>query len=99
MTFFEEKAGRQDAKREGEDKEPTTKSKTERLVFALAFDDTREGISIAGVEKQGASVNYLLGNDKAGWKTDIPTYKGIVYKGVYKEIDFRGTWRRQNHQI
>lgn len=32
-------------------------------------------------------VNYLLGNEPAGWLTGIPTYAGVRYGGVYPGID------------
>ena len=86
--FRGESGALKSAKKDGEKRESSDKNKTERLVFALAFDNARKGISIAGLEKQGAKINYLLGNE-AGWKRDIPTYKGIVYKGVYRGIDLK----------
>ncbi|MGQ0669857.1 MAG: DUF7948 domain-containing protein [Actinomycetota bacterium] len=32
-------------------------------------------------------VNYLLGSEPAAWLTDIPTYAGVRYGGVYPGID------------
>ena len=72
-----------------ENKRHRGENKAERLVFSLLFDKANKGVSIAGLEKQKAKANYLLGSDKAKWKTDISTYEGIVYKGVYKGTDFR----------
>ena len=32
-------------------------------------------------------VNYFLGNDRAKWRTDIPTYRRVRSEGVYPGID------------
>lgn len=32
-------------------------------------------------------VNYLLGNDRARWRRNVPTYSQVRYKDVYKKID------------
>ena len=63
--------------------------KTERLVFNLGFENAREGILIEGLDRQDARINYFVGNDRNKWKRGIPTYKGVVYKGVYKGIDLK----------
>ncbi len=63
--------------------------KRERLVFNLRFENARKGVLIEGLERQTGEVNYFVGNDKSKWKTRIPTYKGIVYKDVYRRIDLK----------
>ena len=75
---------------EGTEKGPQTSGvKTERLVFSLGFENAQKGILIEGLDRQGAGINYFVGNDKSKWKAGISTYKGVVYKGVYKEIDLK----------
>ena len=34
-------------------------------------------------------MNYLIGNDPENWQTDIPIYKELIYKGLYKGIDLK----------
>ena len=34
-------------------------------------------------------VSYLRGADPAGWQTDLPTYGGLVYSGLYAGVDLR----------
>ncbi len=36
-------------------------------------------------------VNYFLGNDPTKWRTNIPTYSGLTYKGLYPGIDLSYT--------
>ena len=38
--------------------------------------------------KQG-KVNYFIGKDPKNWKTNIPTYGAILYKGIYPGIDMK----------
>ncbi len=67
----------------------TTGVKTERLVFNLGFENARKGVLIEGLDRQGAGINYFVGNDRSKWKTGIPTYKSVIYQGVYKGIDLK----------
>jgi len=67
----------------------TTGVKTERLVFNLGFGNARDGVLIEGLDHQDAGVNYFTGNDRSKWKTAIPSYKGVIYQGVYKGIDLK----------
>jgi len=43
-----------------------------------------------GIEKAKTKINNFIGNEKKGWKMDIPTYNAInlgeVYKGVYLSL-------------
>ena len=67
----------------------TTVVKTERLVFNLGFENAQRGVLIEGLDRQDAGINYFTGNDRSKWKSGIPTYKGVVYQGVYKGIDLK----------
>jgi len=66
-----------------------TGKKTERLVFNLSFENAQNGFLIEGLDRQDAGINYFVGNDRSKWKAGIPTYKGVVYQGVYKGIDLK----------
>jgi hypothetical protein len=41
------------------------------------------------------TVNYFLGKDPAKWQTNLPTYGGITYSGLYPGVDlhYEGTQR------
>ncbi|MBN1830337.1 MAG: SBBP repeat-containing protein, partial [Deltaproteobacteria bacterium] len=75
---------------EGAEKGRQTKAiSKERLVFNLGFEHARKGIPIEGLDRQAARINSFTGNDRSTWKTGIPTYKGVVYRGIYKGIDLK----------
>ncbi|MDQ1335758.1 MAG: hypothetical protein QG552_2708 [Thermodesulfobacteriota bacterium] len=61
----------------------------ERLVFNLAFENAGKGALIEGTGRQDGKINYFVGNDRRQWKTDIATYNGVLYKGIYKGIDLK----------
>ncbi len=63
-------------------------AKNERLVFNLGFEKADKQVTIKGIERQAAAINYFVG-PQSNWKTDIPTYKGIIYKEVYPGIDLK----------
>jgi hypothetical protein len=56
---------------------------------------------LAGEAESPAKVNYLTGSDPAGWRTGIPTYSRVRYRGIYPGIDlvFYGNGRRLEHDF
>src|SRR5437870_217105 len=42
---------------------------------------------LEGLESLEGKSNYLIGNDRAGWHTNIPTFAQVRYTGVYPGID------------
>ena len=43
--------------------------------------------AVAGLEPLPGRVNYLIGDNKAKWHTDIPTFGQVKYSGVYPGVD------------
>jgi hypothetical protein len=58
-------------------------------VVRLTFDGANPTPEIAGAERLPGIANYLIGNDPAKWRTNVPTYAGVVYKGLYPGVDLR----------
>ena len=42
---------------------------------------------VLGLAELPGKVNYFLGQDPAGWHTDIPTYAKVAYQDVYPGVD------------
>jgi len=63
--------------------------------ISLKFSSDRSIRPEAKGELEG-KVNYFIGNDPAFWRTDIPTFKEVVYREVYPGIDlvYSGNQRR-----
>ena len=81
----------------GDRQSTISKSETIKL-FPLGGNKDPE--IVAGGLQEG-KVNYLIGNDPKKWKTNIPTYKAVVYKDIYKDIDmkFYGNNRQMEYDI
>jgi hypothetical protein len=43
--------------------------------------------SIAAAEPLPGTANYFIGNDPAFWRTAVPTFAQVHYRGVYPGID------------
>ena len=62
-----------------------SKSVTEAIRMQVA--GARSGIRVTPAEKLPGTVNYLVGNDAAKWRSNIPTYARVKYEGVYPGVD------------
>ena len=56
---------------------------------------------IIAVDPQEGKVNYFVGSDPGKWKTNIATYKAVIYKEIYPGIDlkFYGNNRQLEYDI
>ncbi|MDI6703393.1 MAG: SBBP repeat-containing protein [bacterium] len=66
-----------------------SKFEIERLTFSLKFLRVNKEIEIEARGLQEGRINYLIGNDPDKHRTNIPTYKEVVYKNLYPGIDLR----------
>jgi hypothetical protein len=57
--------------------------------------------AVEGVNELEGKVNYLLGNDPARWRTNIPTFSRVRYCAVYPGIDlvYYGNQRRLEYDF
>ncbi len=61
----------------------------ERLALSLDFLGANSQPTIEGSGKDDGTVNYLVGNDPEQWHTNVPTYRELVYRDIYPNIDLR----------
>ena len=59
------------------------------------------GVKLVGLEPQEGKVNYLIGNDRKKWHSDIPAYGAVLYREAYPGIDlkFYGVSRKLEYDI
>lgn len=57
--------------------------------------------SISGQGELPGQSHYLIGRDRAGWRTGIPSYARVLYRDVYPGIDlvFYGRERQLEHDF
>jgi hypothetical protein len=63
-----------------------------RTALGLRFVNGDPHVELAGRGLSSGTVNYLLGNDPARWRTGLPAYESVVYRDLWPGIDllFRG---------
>ncbi len=57
-------------------------------ILRLRFDGA-DAVRLVHSERLPGTVNFLIGNEPSGWRTDLSTYAGIIYEQLYPGIDLR----------
>ena len=65
------------------------KEKTRGLALALRFVGSNPRTVLDAEQRAPGEINYIRGNDPAGWQTQLPRYGQIVYRELWKGIDLR----------
>ncbi|MHB1455860.1 MAG: DUF7948 domain-containing protein, partial [Armatimonadota bacterium] len=75
--------------------------KRQHAVLKLTFKGADPKCRVEGMDKLPGTTNYMIGNDKSKWHTDVPTYKGVIYKNVWRGIDviYRGDRNQLKYDI
>jgi hypothetical protein len=70
-------------------------------VLKLSFVGADPGCEAEGTDELPGKVNYLVGKDQSKWHTDIPTFKGVIYKSVWPGIDvaYRGDRQQLKYDV
>ena len=67
-------------------------------VVRMRYLGAKAAPDIGGLDPQGGRANYLIGNDPAKWKTDVPLYGRVAYRSLYPGIDMvysaQGRWMK-----
>ncbi|MEW6745176.1 MAG: SBBP repeat-containing protein [Planctomycetota bacterium] len=53
----------------------------------LTFEGAASGVIVEGMDPLPGRYNYLLGNDPSRWRTEVPAYASIRYRGLYRGVD------------
>jgi hypothetical protein len=62
-------------------------SDVKQAVVRITLDGAKPDPLGVGLEPLPGKVNYLRGNDRGNWQTNIPTYAKVSYESVYPGID------------
>ena len=62
----------------------------------LKFLGGRAATAITGRDQLATKSNYFIGNDPKQWRTNVPNYSAVEYRGIYSGVDavFHGDNRR-----
>jgi len=56
-------------------------------VLRLSLVGSRPDVEVTGESELAGRIHYLLGNDPAGWQTNVPTFGRVRYSDVYSGVD------------
>jgi hypothetical protein len=56
-------------------------------VIRMVLYGANSGVEPEGLERLPGIVNYMVGNDRSRWHTDVPNYGRVRYGGVYPGVD------------
>jgi len=63
------------------------RDKKEGLALSLRFLDANSRVTVEGHREDAEKIHYLLGNDPAKWRTELPAYRDVVYRELWPGID------------
>jgi len=100
ITFDLWEAGRR-ARRDIKAWKPSKPGMRKHAVLKLTFKGADPDCLVKGMDQLPGKVNYMIGKDKSKWHTNIPAYKGVIYKSVWRGIDviYRGDRRQLKYDI
>lgn len=62
-------------------------AKTRSTVLRAKLIAANRAAKVTGEEELPGKVNYLIGNDRSKWRTDVVTYAKVRYEEVYSGVD------------
>jgi hypothetical protein len=77
----------------GDQSAPRSSVRTLSVGFIGASRDVR----LIGTDRLAARANYLIGNDRRRWQTNVPTFSGASYRGIWRGID--ASFTGSQHQL
>ncbi len=67
--------------------EPDILERTSANVFRIELVGANPAPQVEGLDDLPGKSNYFLGNDPTQWRTSVPTFAKVKYRGVYPGID------------
>jgi len=75
-------------------RDATKEGQLSQAVFSASFVGARR-VRPRGLDPSETKVNYYSGNDPSKWHSGVPSFKKVVYKGLYEGVDLH-TWGRHS---
>ena len=57
--------------------------------LALRFEGASSDVHLVGEDERAGSYNFAIGNDPSKWRSNVPAYAALRYRGIYPGIDVR----------
>jgi hypothetical protein len=67
----------------------------------LRFEGANPATRITGTDQLEKNTSYFVGNDPKKWRTNVPSYRGVKYAGIYPGVDlvFYGNQNRLEYDF
>jgi hypothetical protein len=59
------------------------------VLVSMVFEGALSTVRLDGEDPLPGRHHYLLTNDRSRWRTDVPGYASVIYRGLYDGIDVR----------
>jgi hypothetical protein len=56
---------------------------------ALVFEGASNRVAMIGEAERGTCYNFFIGSEPALWRSQVPAYAAILYRGLYDGVDVR----------
>ncbi|HEV8687592.1 MAG TPA: hypothetical protein VGQ84_09965 [Gaiellaceae bacterium] len=64
-------------------------SAAQRTPVSLTFEGASSAATIAGERRRSGRYNFVFGNDPKRWRSNVPSYGSLLYRGLYDGVDVR----------
>ena len=62
---------------------------TDATPLALLFEGASRDGALVGETRRSGVYNYFLGDDPSKWRSGVPAFAGVLYRGMYDGVDVR----------
>jgi hypothetical protein len=57
--------------------------------LAFVFEGASRDVALAGEDQRPGVYNFISGRDASAWRLNVPSYRSVLYRGMYGGIDVR----------
>jgi uncharacterized repeat protein (TIGR01451 family) len=77
------------------------KTQSDNAVVRMQLVGANAAAQVSGLDQLPGKSNYLIGSDRAKWRTNIPTYAHVQYTSVYPGVDlvYYGNQRQLEYDL
>ena len=55
----------------------------------LTFEGASEDVIVTGETERNGRYNFFIGNDSQKWRSNVPAFGEVRYRGLYRDVDLR----------
>ncbi len=71
----------------GESHHAMQPAKHTRVALQMSLEGANASAGVRGLDPLPGKSNYFIGNDPRNWRTNVPAYSKVKYRGIYPGVD------------